>query len=69
MTQKRSMGRVVREIALPAVSYLGLIVVAIEVFRGDLTSIYTLVLVIAALLTTASWNAWLLLVEANLKEG
>jgi hypothetical protein len=57
------MGRIVREIALPVISYLGLIVVAVEILRGDLTSIYTLVLVIAALLTTASWNAWLILVE------
>jgi hypothetical protein len=44
-------------------------VVAIEILRGDLNSIFLLVLVIAALLTTASWNAWLILVGANLKEG
>lgn len=63
--QKRRMGRIVREIALPVISYLGLIVVAVEILRGDFTSIYTLVLVIAALLTTASWNAWLILVEGK----
>jgi hypothetical protein len=67
--RKKRFGHIVREIALPAVSYLGLIVVAVEILRGDLTSIYALVLVIAALLTTASWNAWLILVEASSKEG
>ncbi len=54
----------VREDALPGLACLGLLVVALEVLRGDFVAIYGLVLVVAALLTTASWNAWLLLVEA-----
>jgi hypothetical protein len=52
-----------REYALPALACLGLIVVGVEILRGDTESIFGLVLVIAALLTSASWNAWLLLVE------
>jgi hypothetical protein len=52
-----------REYALPALACLGLIVVGEEILRGDTASIFGLVIVIAALLTTASWNAWLLLVE------
>lgn len=53
---------IVREVALPSLASLGLMVVGIEVLRGDLVAIYALVFVIAALLTTASWNAWLILV-------
>jgi hypothetical protein len=52
-----------REYALPSLACLGLIVVGAEVLRGDIESIFALVLVIAALLSTASWNAWLLLVQ------
>jgi hypothetical protein len=37
--------------------------VGVEVLRGDMLAIYALVLVVAALLVTASWNAWLILVE------
>ena len=54
-----------REIALPAVASLGLIFIGVEVLRGDYLSIYGLVLVVAALLATASWNAWLILVEGD----
>jgi hypothetical protein len=53
----------VREYALPALACLGLVIVGEEILRGDIVSIFGLVIVIAALLTTASWNAWLLLVE------
>jgi hypothetical protein len=60
---KRSTAQILRESALPAVASLGLIVVGMEILRGDMTSIYALVLVVAALLTSASWNAWLILVE------
>jgi hypothetical protein len=52
-----------REVALPALASLGLIVVGVEVLRGDMLAIYALVFVVAALLATASWNAWLILVE------
>ena len=52
----------IREIALPLLASLGLLVVGIEAFRGDMESIYGLVIVIAALLGSGSWNAWLILV-------
>lgn len=65
--KKRTTAQILRESALPAVASLGLIVVGIEILRGDLTSIYALVLVVAALLTSASWNAWLILVEGNVQ--
>ena len=60
--QRRGTG-FLRDVALPALASLGLIVVGIEVLRGDMLAIYALVLVVAALLATASWNAWLILVE------
>ncbi len=50
-----------REIALRSLVSLGLLVVAIEVFRGDMAAIFGLVIVVAALLAGASWNAWLIL--------
>jgi len=57
--QKR---RIFRKSVLSALTALGLIVVAVQIMRGDMNSIVILVLVVAALLTTASWNAWLILV-------
>jgi len=42
---------------------LGLIAVGVELLRGDMRAIYALVLAVAALLATASWNARLILVE------
>jgi hypothetical protein len=62
LAQRRG-SRLLREVALPALASLGLIVVGVEVLRGDMLSIFALVLVVAALLGTASWNAWLILVE------
>lgn len=65
----RKSGRFLRETVLSGIAVLGLIVVAVMILRGDFTSIVVLVLVIAALLATASWNAWLILVEdSKLKE-
>ncbi len=58
-----------RETVLSGVAIVGMAVVAVEILRGDLNSIFLLVLVIAALLTTASWNAWLILVGASFKDG
>jgi hypothetical protein len=58
-------GNVLREIALPALASLGLIAVGVEVLRGDVLAMYALVFVVAALLATASWNAWLILVEEH----
>jgi GNAT superfamily N-acetyltransferase len=67
--RKRAKGEpitnVLREIALPALASLGLIVIAVEVLRGNYLSIYGLVIVVAALLATASWNAWLILIEED----
>jgi hypothetical protein len=53
----------IKEIGLPLTASLGLILVAVAVFWGATIAIYGLVAVIAALLTTACWNAWLLLIE------
>jgi hypothetical protein len=63
--KNRSMGLqlVIKEIGLPFTASVGLIIVAIAVFFGNFTAIYGLVAVIAALLVTACWNAWLLLME------
>jgi hypothetical protein len=52
-----------REYGLPGFASLGLVAVAVEIWLGRPIAIYALVLVIAALLTTGSWNAWLLLVR------
>jgi hypothetical protein len=52
-----------REIGLPAVASIGLILVAIYVAFGKTDAMYGLVVVIAALLGNACWNAWLLLME------
>jgi hypothetical protein len=54
---------ILRVISLPFIATLGLILVAIAVAFGFTISIYGLVIVIAALLVTACWNAWLLLIE------
>ena len=51
-----------REYGLPLVATLGLLFVAVEILMGNTDSIFGLVAVIAALLATASWNAWLLLI-------
>jgi hypothetical protein len=53
----------VKEIGLPFTASLGLIIVAIAINFGVMNAIYGLVAVIAALLVTACWNAWLLLIE------
>ena len=58
-----SLPLVIKEIGLPITASLGLIIVAIAISMGMTNAIYGLVAVIAALLITACWNAWLLLVE------
>jgi len=52
-----------REIGLPAVASIGLILVALYVAFGKTDAMYGLVIVVAALLGNACWNAWLLLME------
>ena len=54
---------ILRRIGLPSIASIGLIVVAIEIALGNYEAIYGLVGVIAALLVTACWNAWLLLLQ------
>jgi hypothetical protein len=54
---------ILRRLGLPAIASLGLIFVAIEVAMENFNAIYGLVIVIAALLVMACWNAWILLVE------
>ena len=63
-SQKRLGSRLIlRRIGLPSIASIGLVVVAIEIGLGNYDAIYGLVGVIAALLITACWNAWLLLIE------
>jgi len=52
-----------KEILLPLTASLGLIIVALLVIMEMMNALYGLVIVIAALLVTACWNAWLLLIE------
>jgi hypothetical protein len=61
--RSRSLADALRVYAIPGFAALGLLVVAFEVLRGNTESIFGLVLVVAALMTTGSWNAWLLLTE------
>jgi hypothetical protein len=60
---KQDIQWIVHRIALPSIASLGLIYVAIAIAFGNYRSIFVLVGVIAALLVSACWNAWLLLVE------
>ncbi len=60
---RRGFQLIIRDIGLPLLATLGLIVVAIFIAFERTNAIYWLVGVIAALLVTACWNAWLLLVE------
>ncbi len=62
-SKSMSLPVLVKVIGLPFVASLGLIVVAIAINFGVNDAIYGLVVVIAALLVTACWNSWLLLME------
>jgi hypothetical protein len=62
VSRRLTLAETLRELGLPLLATLGLLTVGVEVLRGDIVAIYALVIVIAALLATASWNAWLLLV-------
>jgi hypothetical protein len=63
LASRRDYRTLFREIGLPAVASIGLILVAIYVAFGKTDAMYGLVIVIAALLGNACWNAWLLLME------
>ncbi len=52
-----------RDIGFPLLASLGLIAVAIAILFGQMDALYWLVIVIAALLVTACWNAWELLIQ------
>jgi hypothetical protein len=58
-----------REVALPAIASVGLLIVGAAVLAGQMVAAYGLVLVVAALLGTASWNAWLILVGHGDRQG
>jgi len=60
---KRNSADTLREYAIPGFATIGLIGVGLATVIGATIALYALVFVIAALLTTGSWNAWLLLVE------
>lgn len=61
--EKRSISHGMREIGLPLLASLGLMAVSIAIWFGNMTAIFGLVVVVAALLASASWNAWLILVD------
>ncbi|MBI4928978.1 MAG: hypothetical protein HY835_14520 [Anaerolineae bacterium] len=50
-------------VSLPLLASLGLMAVSIAIWFGNMTAIFGLVVVVAALLASASWNAWLILVD------
>ncbi len=52
-----------RAISLPFLASIGLILIALAISAGANDALFGLVAVIAALLITACWNAWLLLIE------
>jgi uncharacterized paraquat-inducible protein A len=61
--RRRDSRILIREIGLPAVASTGLILVGVYVAFGKTDAMYGLVIVIAALLGNACWNAWILLME------
>jgi hypothetical protein len=56
-------GYYVHEYGLSLLAYLGLMAVAVTVLFGSVESLYWLVAVVAALLASASRNAWFLLMQ------
>jgi hypothetical protein len=56
-------GEFLRDVVLPIVASVGLVGVGIAVFLGQEIALFGLVIVVAGLLISASWNAWVLLVE------
>ncbi len=56
-------GEFLRDVGLPVVASVGLLVVGIAVALGQTIALFGLVLVVAGLLVSATWNAWVLLVE------
>jgi hypothetical protein len=56
-------GEFLRDVVLPIMASVGLVGVGIAVFLGQGIALFGLVIVVAGLLISASWNAWVLLVE------
>jgi hypothetical protein len=63
--RRANFDQLLRDYALPLLSSVGLLVVGIAIFKGQDEALYILVPVIAALLGTASWNAWILLIHED----
>jgi hypothetical protein len=61
--KRESLQGMLREIGFPLLASIGLLAVAIAVVFGRTDAIYWLVIAIAALLVSACWNAWLLLID------
>jgi hypothetical protein len=61
--KKQDVQWIIHRVALPSIASLGLIYVGIAIAFQFYEAIFGLVAVIAALLVSACWNAWLLLVE------
>ncbi len=53
----------IRKYGLPALGMIGMLVIAVEILNSNMIAVYALVFVVAMLLTSASWNAWLILVH------
>lgn len=56
-------GELLRDVVLPVLASVGLVAVGIAVAMGQTIALFALVIVVAGLLVSASWNAWVLLVE------
>jgi hypothetical protein len=56
-------GELLRDVVLPVLASAGLVGVGIAVAMGRTVALFALVIVVAGLLVSASWNAWVLLVE------
>jgi len=56
-------GELLRDVALPVVASFGLVGVGVAVYTGQTIALFGLVLVVAGLLGSATWNAWVLLIQ------
>jgi hypothetical protein len=56
-------GELLRDVALPIVTVVGLVAVGIAVAMGRTIALFLLVMVVAGLLASATGNAWMLLVQ------
>jgi hypothetical protein len=61
--RSRGPGELLRDVALPIVTSVGLVAVGIAVAMGRTIALFLLVMVVAGLLVSATGNAWMLLVQ------